>query len=71
MRPENISDDAWSGKNNVIGSGIGTKWGDYVKALAEDANALYGMGYEINDVGTLFGYRLQQASGLTFPKPTR
>src|SRR5207249_1474374 len=43
-RPESIAQDAWNAITANLNVLIGTEWGYYVEAIADDANALHALG---------------------------
>jgi RHS repeat-associated protein len=46
---------------------VGTEWGDYVEALANDANALHAVGQDTQDVSKLYNFEIAQASASLNP----
>ncbi|MFO0957423.1 MAG: RHS repeat-associated core domain-containing protein [Isosphaeraceae bacterium] len=66
-QPESIAPDAWNAVASNLNAMIGTEWGDYVVALADDANALHALGQDTRDVGTLYGFEVAQASASLNP----
>jgi RHS repeat-associated protein len=65
--PESIAPDAWNAAASNLNTMVGTQWGDYVVALADDANALHALGQDTQDVGTLYGFEAAQASASLNP----
>src|SRR5262249_4181667 len=57
-RPQSVAADAWSAVVANLSSQIGDEWGNYVEALANDANALYALGQSTQDVGQLWNFEI-------------
>ena len=65
--PESIAPDAWNAVASNLNALVGTEWGDYVEALANDENALYTLGQDTQDVSKLYNFEVAQASASLNP----
>lgn len=64
MKPSTVSDEAWDAIFANFTNQIGGTWGDYVRMLNDNAGYLARLGENVNDIGQLLGFEVQQASGL-------
>ncbi len=63
LRPASLSQAAWNAIYPNLTAQLGTTWGGYVQKLDADAQYLAGIGENVTDIGQLFGFEVQQASG--------
>src|SRR5262249_4016510 len=64
LRPPQIAPEAWAPIfANFVGQ-VGPTWGDYVRMLDDNARYLGRLGQRVVDAAELFGFELQQATGL-------
>jgi RHS repeat-associated protein len=67
LRPESVPADAWAAITANLASMVGSQWGDYDVALANDANFLHTIGQDTQDIGKLWNYQVAQASAALSP----
>lgn len=65
MRPSNMSREEWTPVFRNLMLQIGATWGDYVRALDNNARYLAKLGVNVFDIRDLLSFEMQQASGLT------
>ncbi len=69
LRPVTIQNDAWGvifenlRRNVSPTGGLTSTWGDFVKALSDNARFLNRLGQRVVDVGQLYAFEVQQAIG--------
>jgi YD repeat-containing protein len=67
LRPEFIPADAWNAVVANLSTLVGTEWGNYDEALANDANFLHTIGQDTNDVSKLWNFEVAQAAAQLSP----
>jgi len=65
LQSSTIPADAWEAIWMAFTNQVGSTWGDYVTMLDNNAAYLGGLGIKVNDVGTLVGFQLMLADGLS------
>src|SRR5262249_1325740 len=66
-RPESVPADAWAAVTTNLNTQVGTEWGYYVEALADDENFLHSIGQDTRDVGQVYNLEVAQASASLNP----
>jgi YD repeat-containing protein len=63
LKPNWISAEAWPAVYSNLQSQIGSTWGDYYKAMNDNASYLSRLGQVVSDQSELWSFELQQALG--------
>lgn len=67
MRPESMPADAWAAIWANLSAQIGSEWGDYVVAMADNVDYLGRFGQTTSDVSDLWNFEIAQASAAISP----
>jgi len=65
MRPPRLSDEAWDALWANFTAGVGSRWGDYVAMLNNNARYLGRIGLDVRDISKLLRFEFLQAGGLS------